>query len=526
MTFLKFLTLLILILQIFNVKTNEQTKEASTTITLTNTNETSKIEFSNGQLLIWPENCILNVKNHQNEIIDTGRNLITINSSEITSVNISVNKTDSGQNDTCRFHYVNYNELNTISLVDTGTFRFDTYENLSLEFDAFDYTNPAYYLSINKLGSGNLTFNIQNESDSNSISKEFKITDSDPFKGIYINRKNLFEKCVDEEPYECSITIKVIGKNIPFEILIRNAHNNSVATYLKPNEMILGVAEAFNPLYFFTEIPKGSEGEVFINYKRGGMIAYKKIIPKENNGIVREGISNNNFDFDYYHKKISFDSSSCENDNGCEIFIGLFVNDYQLDDPDEFSIFLKYNDSNKDSVKIFPNEYVFGTLYSTNESDSYNISIPTAITTLNFIFENDYCNLSIKDNQSNDVEYNCKREFCEISSLSEKDTLKFIITPQLNLSSFYSLKVTIPDNLSTQKITSERTEYCYINDRNKNNICYFIFPIKEYERTTNVSFYAINYEYPKNFKANLTVYQIDISSYNLNGIDGLEFLGM
>ena len=98
--------------------------------------------------------------------------------------------------------------------------------------------------------------------------------------------------------------------------------------------MILGVVEAFNPLYFFIEIPKGSKGEVFINYKRGGMIDYSSIVPKGNNGIVPNGILNT---FDYYLKKISFDSSSCDNDdnnNNCEIFIGLFVNDYQLDDSD------------------------------------------------------------------------------------------------------------------------------------------------------------------------------------------------
>ena len=93
---------------------------------------------------------------------------------------------------------MNYIQSIPISLVDTGTFIFNTYENLSLEFDSSNYTNPAYYLSINKLGSGNLTFTIQNKSVSESNEVRFTITDSDPFKVIYINRKNLFEKCVDE----------------------------------------------------------------------------------------------------------------------------------------------------------------------------------------------------------------------------------------------------------------------------------------------------------------------------------------
>ena len=192
MTFVKLLNLLIIIIQVINVKNNGNTKEATSTIILSNTDETSKIEFLNGELLIWPENCVLNVEYGDNNKI-SHRNLISINSTQRTSASISVDKTDSDQNGPCRFHYVNI-QSNKIFLVDTGTFRFDTYKDLSLIFDASDYTNPAYYLSINKLGSGNLNFNIQ--SDENK--ENFTITDSDPFKGMYINRKNLFEKCVDE----------------------------------------------------------------------------------------------------------------------------------------------------------------------------------------------------------------------------------------------------------------------------------------------------------------------------------------
>ena len=237
MNFVKFLTLLVLILQIINVKTNRQLTEVSNTITLKSINETSQITFSTGKLLIWPENCILNAFNDSKTINIYDRNLISIDSSQTTSVNVSIDNTDSGETGTCRFHYVNYIQSNPILLVDTGTFKFETYgQNLNLEFDASNNTNPAYYLSINKLGSGDLNFNIQ--SDANI--ETFIITDSDPFKVFYINRKNLFKTCVEKEPYNCKILINVIGTNIPFTILIRNAHDNSIATYLKPNEMILG----------------------------------------------------------------------------------------------------------------------------------------------------------------------------------------------------------------------------------------------------------------------------------------------
>ncbi len=154
MNFVKFLTLLLIILQIINVKTNRLLTESSTSITLTSKKETPEIPFTTGRLLIWPENCILNALNNSKNINISDRNLISIdnNSTETTSVNVSIDKTDSGQTDTCRFHYVNYIQSNKISLVDTGTFKFEEYENLNLEFDASEYTNPAYYLSINKLG--------------------------------------------------------------------------------------------------------------------------------------------------------------------------------------------------------------------------------------------------------------------------------------------------------------------------------------------------------------------------------------
>ena len=43
-------------------------------------------------------------------------------------------------------------------------------------------------------------------------------------------------------------------------------------------------------------------------------------------------------------------------------------------------------------------------------------------------------------NKSNDVKYNCTREFCEISrNTSENYILNFTITPKLYFSSFYSL---------------------------------------------------------------------------------------
>ncbi len=80
--------------------------------------------------------------------------------------------------------------------------------------------------------------------------------------------------------------------------------------------MILGVAEAFNPLYFFTEIPKGSKGEVFVNYNRG-MIVYSKIISKK---IMELFLMICQIILIIINKKITFNSTSCNNEKCCEIY--------------------------------------------------------------------------------------------------------------------------------------------------------------------------------------------------------------
>jgi hypothetical protein len=60
----------ILIFSLFNIKnvnSSENSSEETSTIKLTSVSETPNITFSNGNLLIWPENCKLSVKNGENE---------------------------------------------------------------------------------------------------------------------------------------------------------------------------------------------------------------------------------------------------------------------------------------------------------------------------------------------------------------------------------------------------------------------------------------------------------------------------
>ena len=233
MNFVKTQILLVLLFHLGNVISNENPSEETSTIKLTSVSETPNIAFSNGNLLIWPENCKLSVKNGENEL-GNDRDYISIPTSNSIALNvlISVNERDSGSEGECRYHFVNYIPSNTIYLTDTGMFKFKDFTDLNLIFKIEKETNPIYYLYLNKLGTGNLTFDLQSGNDT----QNFTISDSDPNRILDFNKMNLFKTCTKQEPYECSINFKITG-NAEFNILIRNGNNNNLATYLKPNEM-------------------------------------------------------------------------------------------------------------------------------------------------------------------------------------------------------------------------------------------------------------------------------------------------
>ena len=161
--------------------------------------------------------------------------------------------------------------------------------------------------------------------------------------------------------------------------------------------MIVGISESFNPLYFFTDIKSDSEGEIIINYKKGGNIVYSAIVDKTKDDITEwKGIQNNIYDI--YNKKITFNKQNTSSEictKGCRLYIGIYVYDYEVGDPNDFSFFLRYTDEiNDKTVSILPNELVFGTLED-NKNDSYNITILKDTKEIDIQFDDELCNLTV-----------------------------------------------------------------------------------------------------------------------------------
>ena len=159
----------------------------------------SESEFS-GYVFIWPENCKLKLDTSDKyDIIDKKYIQIPVTNINSKNVKISIDSHDSGiENDVCRYYYNYYDMTSTYPLVSNVNYGFKVpTEGFNFEFKVEDETNPSYYILFNKLESGELKINLNNGT------QEITITDSYPYRGIYVNRKNLFAECADTEPYNC-----------------------------------------------------------------------------------------------------------------------------------------------------------------------------------------------------------------------------------------------------------------------------------------------------------------------------------
>ncbi len=411
-------------------------------------------------------------------------------------------------NSLCGFYYDYYKS--NLSLEENINYGFEA-GNFTFIFSSLENTNPVYYLYFNKNGAGDLKISISNEDNS---TKNITLTNNNPYKIFFINRENLFSNCTDKEPYNCTLMINISGDKIPFTLLIKNSHDN-IPTYFIPNEMIFGIGESFSPVFFYTEIPYKSEGEVFINYQKGGIIAIGKIVNKEkedSNGKIEQN-NKSDLEYDFYNKKFN-DSISCGNIIGCFLYIGIYVSDFKVDGPSDFSFFFRFTDLvNKDAVNIFVNEFVFGNVNSRN--DIYNLIINKNIPSFNVIFDSEYCNLTAKLNdQEIQLKGDEKYYSYNLSNTNEDNILSLIISKKYNTvikSPFYSLKVFILESNNIQLIKSEHMEYCNISSSNS---CYFAYPIIDNKAITQVSFYAFNEDYPLN-EIKISTTEIDIySDYN------------
>ena len=514
---LKEISILLLISISYQTFKNINSKFSIRNLSEKSLNSNENVNFENistdaKYLFIWPENCQLSTNNSN---ANNNIKFIQIQLENQTSLNLFIKiEKKYDNNPLCRFNYDYYK--NNLILKENVNYGFNAGDFI-FTFSSSENTNPVYYLYFNKNGTGNLNISISSEEE--NVKKNITLTNNNPYKIFFINRENLFSKCADKEPYKCSIIITISGKDIPFTLLIKNSHDN-IPTYFIPNEMIFGIGESFSPVFFYTEIPYKSEGEVFINYQKGGTIAIGKIVNKEKNDSNGKIEQNNesNLKYDFYNKK--FNNINCESGNGCFLYVGIYVSDFKVDDPSDFSFFFRFTDLvNKGAVNIFVNEFVFGNVNPRN--DIYNITINKNISSFNLIFDSEYCNLTAKLNDE-EIKLNGDDKFYsyDLNNSDEDQILSLNITQRYNTvikSPFYSLKVFINESTNIQLIRSEHMEYCNIEISDP---CYFAYPIIDNKTITQVSFYAFNEDNP--MEVDISTTEIDIYS-DLSEISEKEF---
>ena len=485
------------------------------------TDNAKKIEFpetSNPKyLMIFLENCDLRAE-YNYKTIQSTNNIIEISYSKNYTVNI---KKVTESKFTCRFSYATYDEIG-LELIESVNYNFNKYQNLTFSFVIENYTNPSYFININKSKEGQLKIKLN----TTNKEKEIIINDINPYKQIYINRKNLFEECSNQEPYNCTFNIYIIGEDISFNLLIRNAHDNPIPSYFPPNQMIIGASEAFNILFYYTDVLSEQKGELFLSYKRGGNIVNSTIISYEDFSEQKNWDNKKDLNYDYINRKITFnliDYSDLDCDKGCILLFGVYVGDYQIDEPGDFSFFLRFIESNdKSTVNIISNEYIYGILNS-DESDLYRINIPYFSLSVNIYFNSEFCNYDIEEDISFiQKEFDDNGNVIKLYNFTQK-YFTFRISPKFSNNSIYTFKIILNYNnkILIQQINSEFMEYCTIINE-KTDFCYFAFPLKDYQNSSQISFYAFNEDYSLTLKSSSTLISKEIDFDNLSD-DNLNF---
>lgn len=311
---------------------------------------------------------------------------------------------------------------------------------------------------------------------------------------------------------------------INFQIGITS--NNLVPTYLKKGDMRLdGVISEKGPLgyfrenfpeyvYYYTDLPKNSNCEVVVDFKRGSGEAVASLYDKSNpNKSLPQKSSTGLIPFDYYNKKFVItekDTETCE--YGCELIIGVFSStESNYFHFNEYSIFIRNTQENPTVVHLPVNEYAFGSLKKTEKEGEYNYYATNIFKDTDQIiieFNSDLCagyvninsdQLPTKENhdfviQSKDAltTIKAKDSFIKEGTFLDKKVIIGISTKTLDgkYNSFYSYRLMIPENNEKNivEINTSGNVICKL----EGGKCFFKMEIYLYHYINEVYFYAFH----------------------------------
>ena len=238
--------------------------------------------------------------------------------------------------------------------------------------------------------------------------KEYNINREYTQTGTFFIYNDWIQKYCMEEDEICTITIEieqveVFNGHFPqIEFTIKQVENTPyyIPRGIERRDYITNYAY----LFLYTEVGKDTSGYLTVDFNRGGGYVLAKIVkmdqteadkdPDWRNYRFPRGKNEKGLYYDMYNKKIQFntaDTKDCE--NGCLMLISIAssVVKQELGDFD-FQIFNLIAEFNPEiytikklpqkKIEIYPEEYVIGSLYLTDESEKnaifeyYSMAIP------------------------------------------------------------------------------------------------------------------------------------------------------
>ena len=337
---------------------------------------------------------------------------------------------------------------------------------------------------------------------------------------ILLNNKLLKENCKDIEEI-CNLIIEINFYNVDkydnrtwsspnFQLFISS--HNKIPSYLKNGELRLDSVVHSNPRqYFYTDIPKNSQGQVILNTKRGEGVLYVRIYKKGTvdnkrswGDIEIPGRSSSDLlNYDHFTHSVHFEkdhTSKCAY-AGCLLLITYQNTFSPSKNPDyliPFTLLTRlYNkDKTKQSILDIPlKAYAYGAIEKRLLPFNYfRIYFPEDAEKIDFEIQCETCILYINKNENlptpenHDLEYYSHGKFGVFGYLIEKgESIKkkfYTLRIESHIISSryvttYSLRVLLPTpssmiNYNLIPVDSDQNANCDLSLYSNDGICYFI----------------------------------------------------
>ena len=225
-----------------------------------------------------------------------------------------------------------------------------------------------------------------------------------------------------------------LKKHIEFSFSIRQEIISP--SYIKKGLMKTDIIAGKSSVYYYTDVNKGEEGEVLVNFERGTGNIYARIVSKENddldsNWMGRVHLPNANDDdlltVNEYSHKILYDADNtkiCGN-IGCFLLITIENTvsrtiesyDYLYD----ISLYAKVNNGDKfknQIINIVLDRFIIGDFPSNKDityKQYYTFRLPNDAEKIVFELQSDLVNLYVNDNKNlpspSDAKYEYKSDY-------------------------------------------------------------------------------------------------------------------